>query len=907
MRLRLRSKLLIGVLIYMALLAAVALPGVLAAQASLDAMHAAVDHHVREVSLVGQLAADVNLSQSNLLLHALSSSPEEEHRYEQELSRLATEVDSTLDELLQIQQRFNDRVDIDRLQTFRGAWNEFEHVQNDQFLPLSREQRNQQAYALAQDGGPLDESFDDVSTQLETLQQLLPSESQERLELAQQDFERNRDLLIAIFVVVGLVGVALGLSQATGLARAIEALSQGARRVSQGNFGQPVRVHTGDELQGLAESFNVMTAELKRMREEQEAVEQLKDDFVSMVSHELRTPMNSVIGMSDLLLRRPLGPSERQYAQAVQRAGESLLTIINDILDLSKIEAGKIELDTHPLDVRDLVEDVLDLLANAAHTKELELVGTVDPAVPASVRADATRLRQILGNLVDNAVKFTRSGHVQVRAEVAGMTADTVRLQFTVADTGIGITPGAASHLFEPFFQADASGTRQYGGTGLGLAICKRLVQLMGGDISVESTPDRGSTFRFSVSCARDPGPTSPATLGLDRARGRRILLVVESPILRAALRDQLTSEGVRTDDATDAQHALDLLRRGVAEADPFAIALVDRQLRGDDGLQLAQAIRNEPPLDGAALVLLSPLGEAVAPETIETAGFVAVLEKPVRRVRLAEVVAQVMGTPVGTGVPSRNRRDHYRQVDGGLVLVVDDMPMSQEVARQMLLELGCRVEVVANGREAVTVLSADAADRYGLVLMDCQMPELDGFQATAAIRRRESETHRHVPIVAMTASATSANREQCLAAGMDDFVAKPVRLPELARALSRWLPASNAVSIDRERLASLEQRLDSDGKAGLLNELLTMFRSQAPALLESLRQAVQQQDPVALRAVAHKLKGNAGVIGAAEVTQLCSRLEQIGSSDSTSNAAELVDALTVALGRVDAAIGVRP
>src|ERR1051326_5493117 len=269
MRLRLRSKLLIGVGVYMVLLAAVALPGVLAAQASLDAMQAAVEHHVREVSLVGQLAADVNLIKSNLLLHALSSSPDEERHYEQELSQRGAEVDAILDELLSIQQRFNDTVDIGRLESFRTAWNEFEHVQNDEFLPLSREQRNQQAYALAQDGGPLDQSFDDVSAQLDVLQQSLPSESQERLELAQHDFERNRDVLVAIFIAVAVLGVALSVRQATALARAIEALSQGARRVAQGNFREPVRVQTGDELQALADSFNAMTAALERVRDEQ--------------------------------------------------------------------------------------------------------------------------------------------------------------------------------------------------------------------------------------------------------------------------------------------------------------------------------------------------------------------------------------------------------------------------------------------------------------------------------------------------------------------------------------------------------------------------------------------------------------------------------------------------------------
>jgi CheY-like chemotaxis protein len=367
-------------------------------------------------------------------------------------------------------------------------------------------------------------------------------------------------------------------------------------------------------------------------------------------------------------------------------------------------------------------------------------------------------------------------------------------------------------------------------------------------------------------------------------------------------MRGLFEHEGVRTDEAGDGQQALNLLRRAVAAGDPYAIALIDMDFPGGDGLQLARAIRSESPLDGAALVLLSPLGTEVEPESIETAGFVAVLDKPVRRVRLAEVVARLLGMPLNTGSPPRSGSDRDMRVDGSLVLVVDDMPMSQEVARRMLLELGCRVEVVANGREALSRFSDDRSAEYGLVLMDCQMPELDGFQATAAIRRVESGTNRHVPIVAMTASATSANREQCLAAGMDDFVAKPVRLPELARALSRWLPA-HATTMDGDRIFGLEQRLDPDGRAGLVDELLTMFRSQAPGLLESLREAVQHEDAMGLRAVAHKLKGNAGLIGASEVTRLCSLLEQIGSSQTTGGAAELVDALEAALSRIQAGI----
>src|SRR5947209_7371826 len=509
MRVRLRSKLLLGVLIYLLLLGGVGVAGIYAAQVTLNGVHTLLDHHVREVSLVGELAADVNLFESDLLLHNLSTSEEEMRPYELQLSQLEERVNALVDELVQIQVQFGDQVDVERLNEFHAAWLEFVRLKNDEYLPLSRAQREYEAFQLAQPSGSLGQAFGEVQTQVDMLQTQLPRESAQRVQDAERDFALHRDGLVVTLILAGLGGVILGLSQVTQLARAIEALSQGAWRVAQGNFGQRVRVETGDELQRLAESFNVMTSELQRMSDEQHAVERMKNEFVSMVSHELRTPMNGVIGMTSLLLRRNLGPQEREYAEAAQRSGEALLAIINDILDLSKIEAGRLELTRGPVDVRAVVEDVTVLLAPQAQAKGVEVACLVDASVPRELVGDVNRLRQILLNLIGNAVKFTDIGEVLVRARAEDSAADGLLLRFEVADTGIGIRPEARDSLFRTFSQVDDSIRRRAGGTGLGLAISRRLAELMGGTVDFESEPGRGSTFWATVRFAR---PAQPST-----------------------------------------------------------------------------------------------------------------------------------------------------------------------------------------------------------------------------------------------------------------------------------------------------------------------------------------------------------------------------------------------------------
>jgi two-component system, sensor histidine kinase and response regulator len=919
MRVRLRSKLLLGVLVYLLLLGGVGLAGALGAQVTLDSVHALVDHHVREVSLLGELVADVNRVEADLLLHALSSSPEEEHTYEQEASRLESHVNALLDGLFQIQDQFEDQGDIERLIAFQAAWSHFVQVKNEVYLPVSREQRDEQAFELARAGGSLGQAFGEVRTQLATLQTELPAESTGRVQAAERDFAVHRNGLIVTLVVAGLIGVLLGLAQAAQLVHAIEALSQAAWRVAQGNFGQRVRVETGDELERLAESFNVMTNELQRMSDEQHAVERMKNDFISMVSHELRTPMNGVIGMTSLLLRRNLGRQEREYAEAAQRSGEALLAIINDILDLSRIESGRLDLERAPLDVRAVVEDVTVLLAPQAQAKGLEIVCLVEPDVPLELVGDANRLRQILLNLIGNAVKFTDVGEVVVRARLVSQAPDALLVRFDVADTGVGISPAVRDRLFRAFSQVGASTRRRAGGTGLGLAISRRLAELMGGTVDFESEPGRGSTFWATLRFSPAPRPPAAPPTWPTSLRGRRVLIVDDNAAAGALLVREVGAFEMNAELAADGAAALARLAATAGEGDPFAVALIDRGLPDTDGLAFARQVSSDPRLVDTRLVLLSSLGENPSADTLATAGVSAALEKPVRHSRLVETLARVLrdgdrspdGAPTVPGAAAPAAWTASPAAGVPRVLLVEDVPMNRRVAAAMLHDLGLEVGVAADGREALDILDMHLDDApYAAIFMDCQMPEMDGFETTAAIRQREAG-QRQTPIIAMTAGAMRGDRDRCLAAGMDDYLPKPLRFEALEAALRRWLPAS-AVSapfprriIDWAAVADLGRQLDRSGAGdgGALAEMIAEFRAEATSRLQVLRLAAERRDAAGLRTVAHSLRGPAASLGALEVETLASDLERLAAEPSPAGADALVDSLQAAVERASAAL----
>jgi len=539
--------------------------------------------------------------------------------------------------------------------------------------------------------------------------------------------------------------------------------------------------------------------ELAATRDAALAAARAKSEFLATMSHEIRTPLNAVIGMAGLLANSPLSQEQQGYLTAIRDSGEALLGIINEILDCSSIESGTLKLETIDFQLRATVDDVIESLAERAAAKGLELTALVRYDVPNEFRGDPGRLRQILRHLVGNAIKFTEQGEVAVRVSLDKDDRTQAMIRFDVADTGIGIAPDGRAKLFQTFSQLDGSFSRKFGGTGLGLAMAKQLTEQMGGTIECESEPGKGSTFRFSIRLERSTSAAPAPAETSSELPGLRLLVVDDHATARMIVAQHALALGMAVDCAENGSQALELLRRAAAAGHPYELALLDQQMPEMTGLQVAQAVRQDPQLRATRTVLLVTVGQRGDTEAARAAGMSGYLMKPVRFDHLRDGLAAVMGAaPAAGGATMESRRESaapfvtrhsLRESRSGgqpRILVVDDDEINQQVATKILQKLGCQADVAKNGLEAIDAVRGRS---YDLVLMDAQMPDMDGERATQEIRKGERGSAPRVRIVAVTANALKGDRERYLAAGMDDYLAKPLTIKQLGDLLKRWLP----------------------------------------------------------------------------------------------------------------------